>query len=143
MSDEDLLRAAVEVARDGDFRRKRSNFQRWQREFTSEGLTDQESLERAVAEMHELLEEEHAAVRNTRVRTGISMACLIGATSIGLLGPFGVPVAAAVAAGGAFLSVGQFVADHWPSSTGENEREIYAMFRTAQKRLGWNAAAHR
>ena len=141
MSDLDLLKASVEIAHDRDFRRKRANFQRWQREFTSEGLTDRESLERAVTEMHELLEEERAAVQNTRVRTGVSVACLIGATSIGLLGPFGVPVAAAVAVGGAFLSVGQFVADHWPSSTNENEREIYAMFRTAQKRLGWKEAA--
>ncbi len=141
MSDDDLLRAAVEIASDSDFRRKRANFQRWQREFIADGVTDNESLERAAKEMRELLEEENTAVRNTRIRTGLSVACLIGATSIGLLGPFGVPVAAAVAAGGAFLSVGQFVVDHWPTPPIESEHEIYAMFRSAQKRLGWNAAA--
>lgn len=142
-SDADLLRAAVDIAQDSDFRRKRANFQRWQREFIADGATDEESLQRAVSEMRDLLEDEHAAVRNTGIRTGLSVACLIGATSIGLLGPFGVPVAAAVAAGGAFLSVGQFVVDHWPTSANSNEREIYAMFRSAQRRLGWDAAAAR
>lgn len=140
-SDEDLLRAAVEIAQDRDFRRKRANFQRWQREFIADGVTDEESVQRAVTEMRELLEEEHTAVRNTRIRTGLSTACLIGTTSIGLLGPFGLPVAAAVAAGGAFLSVGQLVIDHWPASPNETDRNVYAMFRSAQKRLGWKAAA--
>jgi hypothetical protein len=50
-------------------------------------------------------------------------------------------VAAAVAAGGAFLSVGQFIANHWPSRADDTEREVYAMFWSAQKRLGWKAAA--
>ena len=139
-SDQDLLRAAVDIAGDPDFRRKRANFQRWQQEFITDGLTDEESLKRAVTEMRDLLEEEHTAVRNTRIRTGLSSACLIGATSIGLLGPFGVPVAVAVAAGGAFLSVGQFVLDHVQAKADGPEQEIYAMFRSAQKRLGWNAA---
>ena len=142
MSDEDLLRSAVDISRDPGFRRKRANFQRWQREFMADGVTDEESVKRAVSEMRELLEEERTAVRNTHIRTGVSIACLIGATSIGLLGPFGVPVAAAVVAGGAFLSVGQFVVDHWPASSNETDRDIYAMFRGSQKRLGWNAAIH-
>jgi hypothetical protein len=91
----------------------------------------------ALTEMRELLDEEHAAVRNVNIRTALSTTCLVGATAIGLLGPFGVPIAAGVAIGGAFLSVGQFVADHWPAPDPSGHHQVYAMIRDTRKRLGW------
>jgi len=57
-SDLDLLREAVDLAGDSDFRRKRESFWRWQREFLRGTVTDMESITKAVDEMRDLIADE-------------------------------------------------------------------------------------
>jgi hypothetical protein len=133
-SDIDLLSSAVELAQDPDFIKKRRQFHRWQREFLTDGVTDAESVVKAVQEMEELLEEQKTLVRKRRYQVGLLFAFTVASVAVPMLGA---PITAA-AAGGAFLSVGQFVAGRWFDKADPSDaRMVSAMFLDAQKRLGW------
>jgi hypothetical protein len=131
---EDLLKEAVELSSETASRRKRAAFWRWQREFLDDkGIADQTAISDAVEEMHDLLEEEKALVRRKNIRTGTQFAFLVGSVTLGLVGG---PLTA-VAIGGAFVSVGQFVADKLMEGGGPNVDKPVSLFRDIRKQFGW------
>lgn len=130
----DLLRAAVELSSERAFRRKRTSFWRWHREFLDDmGITDQSAIRDAVEEMHDLLEDEKAVIRRKRIRTGTQFAFLVGSVTLGMLGG---PLSA-MAVGGAFVSVGNFVADKLLEEPRDDTNKPVALLRDIQKRFGW------
>lgn len=132
---EDLLREAVELSSERTSRRKRASFWRWQREFLNDtGITDQSAIRDAFEEMQDLLEEEKALVRQKWTRIGVQFAFLVGSVTLGLLGG---PLTA-VAAGGAFVSVGQFAADRLLEVPNNAADKPVALLRDIRKHFGWN-----
>ena len=130
----DLLEEAVALSSERAFRRKRASFWRWQREFLDDkGITDQTAIESAVEEMSDLLEEEKTVVRKTRVRTSVQFAFMVGSVALGLLGgplsPIGI--------GGAFVSVGQFVAERLLNDPAQEQDVPLVLFRDVRKHFGW------
>lgn len=133
-SHEDLLREAVALSSERVSRRKRAAFWRWQREFMHDSVvTDQLSVAAAVEEMEDLLEEERAIARRRWARTGTQFAFLVGSVTLGMLGG---PLTAA-ALGGAFVSVGQFVADKLLEPRADDSNRPTALLRDARKHFGW------
>lgn len=133
-SHEELLREAVELSSESAFRRKRAGFWRWQREFLDEkGITDQSAIQEAIEEMQDLLEEEKAVVRRKNVRIGTQFAFLVGSVGLGMLGG---PLTA-VAVGGAFVSVGQFVADKLLENPSNDADKPASLLRDIRKHFGW------
>ncbi len=107
-TDEDLLKEAVDLSSDSGYRLKRSNYWRWLREFLDDkGFTNQIAIQDAVNEMRDLLEDEYREIRKSNIRTGVRFAFLVGSISLGMLGG---PLTA-VGVGGAFISLGEYVAD--------------------------------
>jgi hypothetical protein len=130
---EELLGEAVALSSEPAFRRKRASFWRWQREFLNDkGITDQSAIIEAVEEMQDLLEEEKQIVRRKNIRTGSQFAFLVGSVALGLLGG---PLTAAMV-GGAFLSVGGFVADKLQEGPADNDRPV-SLLRDIRKHFGW------
>jgi hypothetical protein len=132
---EELLREAVELSSERAFCRKRASFWRWQRSFFDDKavITDQAAIQDAVEEMEDLLEDERALVRKQRIRTGSQFAFLLGSVALGL---FGGPLTA-VAAGGAFVSVGQFITDKvWEVRTDDADKPV-SLLRDIRKHFGW------
>lgn len=133
-SHEDLLKQAVELSSEPAFKRKRAGFWRWQREFMdSNGITDQAALTDAVQEMHELLEEEQDLARRQDIKTVVQFAFLVSSVGLGMLGG---PMTA-VAVGGAFVSVGQFVTDKLLESPANDSDKPAALLRDVRKHFGW------
>jgi hypothetical protein len=131
---EDLLKEAVELSSERASRRKRAAFWRWQREFLDDkGLTDQSAILDAVEEMQDLLEEEKFIARRKWVRTGTQFAFLVGSVALGMLGG---PLSA-VGVGGAFVSVGQFVADKLLKEPNYGTDKPVALLRDVRKHFGW------
>jgi len=131
---EDLLKEAVELSSERTSRRKRASFWRWQREFLNDkGITDQSAIQDALEEMQDLLEEEKALVRKKCTRTGTQFAFLVGSVALGLLGG---PLTA-VAVGGAFVSVGKFVADRLLEEPNATDKPV-SLLRDIRKHFGWN-----
>jgi hypothetical protein len=131
---EDLLKEAVELSSETASHRKRAAFWRWQREFLDDkGITDQTAISNAVEEMHDLLEEEKAVVLRKNIRTGTQFAFLVGSVTLGFLGG---PLTA-VAIGGAFVSVGPFVADKLVEVEGPNVDKPVSLLRDIRKHFGW------
>jgi hypothetical protein len=130
----DLLKDAVELSSDKASSRKRAAFWRWQREFMDDkGITDETAVRDAVEEMHDLIEEEKAVIRRKWIRTGSQFAFLVGSVALGMIaGPL-----SAVAIGGAFVSVGQFVSDKFFESQAPGEVKPVALLRDIQKHFGW------
>jgi hypothetical protein len=134
-SHEDLLKQAVELSSESEFRRKRASFWRWQREFLDDkGITDQSAIKEAIDEMHDLLEDEKAVVRKKKILFGTQFAFLVGSVVLGLLGG---PLTS-IAIGGAFVSVGQFTADKLLKDQNNDSDKPVALLRDIQKRFGWN-----
>jgi hypothetical protein len=133
-SDDDMLRAAVDFAGDPDFRRKRRNFWRWEREFLNDGVTDQRAMAAAVEEMRELIEEEKATVRKRQWRTISKYAFAAATITLGLVGGPLSPVAV----GGAFLSVARFTSDQLLDGKASPSRSPAALFYDARRHLGWD-----
>jgi hypothetical protein len=132
-AEDDLLRAAVEIASDAGFRRKRAAYWRWQREFLEEcTVLDQRALDEAVEEMSDLIEEEKAEARKAKVRLGVSFAFAAGAAAVGMFTP---PLAPLAVAGG-FMSVGGWAIDHLFDRQ-SNEPKASAICVTAQREFGW------
>jgi hypothetical protein len=135
-NDEDLLRAAVDIAGDVGFRRKRAAYWRWQREFLADWtLLDQEALNQAVEEMGELINEEKAEARKSTFRLGVSFAFAAGAAAVGMFTP---PLAPLALAGG-FLSIGGWAIDHVPEVLDQQGKrpDPSAMCVSAQREFGW------
>ena len=132
---EDLLKAAVELSSDPTFKRKRSSYWRWQREFTgSDVITDQQAVEAAVEEMRELIEEEQAVVRKANIRTTSRYAFLVASITVGLLaGPL-----SPLALGGAFVSVGQLVTERYFEGHEKKEPAAGALFHDTRRHFGWD-----
>ena len=131
---EDLLKEAVELSSERAFQRKRASFWRWQREFLdAKGITDKSAIEEAVEEMQELLEEEKALVSNKKIFTVTQYGFLIGSVALGMLGG---PLTA-VAVGGAFVSVGQFISDKIFNKSGSDFDKPVALLRDIRKHFGW------
>lgn len=132
-SDDVLLNHAIEIAQDKDFRQKRTNFQRWQREFVRDGVTDEASVKKAVEEMRDLIADEQRAVRSKQISVGIQFSLMVGSLVCGVLAAPLAPIAIA----GAFMSIGQFAADKWMPAGEDGTVSAGAAFYSAQKRLGW------
>lgn len=132
----ELLREAVQLSSERPFRRKRASFWRWQRSFydDKEVITDTAAVSDAVEEMDDLLEEERALVRKQHIRTGSQFAFLLGSVALGLLGG---PLTA-VAVGGAFVSVGQFVTDKALEIKSDDVDKPVSLLRDVRKHFGWN-----
>jgi hypothetical protein len=133
---EELLREAVELSSERPFQRKRASFWRWQRSFfdDKEVITDTAAIADAVEEMEDLLEDERALVRKQHIRTGSQFAFLVGSVALGLLGG---PLTA-LAAGGAFVSVGQFVTDKFLEAKRDDVGKPVSLLRDIRKHFGWN-----
>lgn len=132
-SDEDLLRAAVELSGDTDVGRRRQAYWRWQREFLGDGLfTAATDVQAAVEEMADLIADEQRALRRSKLRLVTLFALTAATAGAGLLaGPL-----APAAVAGAFLSVGQFVAGEafqQPRVPGPG-----SLLLSARRELGWH-----
>lgn len=99
-----VLEAAVKVSRESGYRRNRSAYWRWVRDFATGTVTGQDAIQEGVEELEALVLEQQRFVRRAWgdrvVRTGF----LLGAVTLGMVaGPI-TPVALAAAA----LGIGQF-----------------------------------
>jgi hypothetical protein len=134
ISYEDLLKQAVELSSERAYQRKRASFWRWQREFLdSKGITDLSAITEAVKEMHELLEEEKTLLLNKKILTGTQYAFLVGSVTLGL---FGGPLTA-VAVGGAFVSISQFISEKIFDKSQNDFDKPVALLRDIRKHFGW------
>ena len=132
-SDDDLLRAAVELAMDPDYRRRRTAYWRWQREFLNDGhYIDADSISAAVEEMRDLVADEQRALRNRHIRLITMFATCVSAAAAAL---FAAPLAPLTVAA-AFLSVGQFVAGEAMVPRSDQSTPA-GLLISAQKSLGW------
>lgn len=113
LSDEELLKETVAfVTDDAEFRRHRSAFVDWQQKFLKDDATDRESIERAVAEMRELLEAAKTASGKLTLRKIARYAFRIAPSALAVsLAIAGLPGGLEAAAGGAFLSLGGIVVE--------------------------------
>jgi len=133
-SDADLLKASVELADDREFRRKRSSYWRWQREFLTDGITDQAAIKDAAEEMGDLLADELRTVRRQRIKTLTLFAFCVSSAAISLAAAPFTPLAL----GAAFLSVGQFSAERLLTAHEKDVPSPTALFFDARKQLGWD-----
>ena len=134
---EDLLKEAVELSSDTDAELKRRAFWRWQREFfNDQGITDQSSLDEAVAEMHDLIEREKERIRKKNIVTTLRYAMLAGSVTLGAIGG---PLTA-VALGTAFVSIGQFVTDRFAEGGIDGVDKPVCLVNDIQKHFGWSSA---
>ncbi|MEW5787554.1 MAG: hypothetical protein AB1899_06850 [Pseudomonadota bacterium] len=130
----DLLKQAVELSSERTAGRKRAAFWRWQREFFDDkGITDQHAVQAAVEEMQDLLEDQKADILRKGIRTGSQFAFLAGSLTVGVLGG---PLSL-LGIGGAFLSIGQFVADKLLEDPPDLEKKPAALVRDIRKHFGW------
>ena len=137
-SEDYLLQTAVDIAGEAGFQRKRAAYWRWQRAFLDEcTVLDQQALDQAIQEMQQLIEEEKAEARKSKVRLGVSFGFAAGAAAIGMSTPPLAPIA--VTAG--FMSVGGWAIDHLPGyfDRESNQPKPSAMCVSAQREFGWKA----
>ena len=131
---DELLKEAVALSSERASRRKRAAFWRWQREFFDDkGITDQSAIQDAIEEMQDLLEDEKELARKQWKRTGTQFAFLVGSISLGMLGG---PLTA-VGVGGAFVSVGQFVADKLLDEPSDVTDKPVSLLRDMRRHFGW------
>ena len=140
LSDEQLLKETVDfVTDDNDFQRARRAFLDWQQNFLKNGTTDQESIDRAVKEMRDLLEAAKTATRRLKLRTVARHAFRVAPTAVGLaLAIAAIPGGIAAAAGGVFLSLGGIAVDEWfLKSAVEGLPAPTAFVHQANRHFGW------
>jgi len=131
---EDLLEEAVALSSEKTYQRKRASFWRWQRDFFDDkGITDMSAIEDAVEEMKDLLEDEKKLILKKKIHTGTQYAFLIGSITLGMLGG---PLSA-IAIGGAFVSIGQFVSDKLLDQKEPDSDKSVALLRDIRKHFGW------
>jgi hypothetical protein len=123
----DVLAAAVEVSSQKAYRRNRRAYWRWVREFSAGTVTGPEAVADAVAELHDLVEEQHELVSDVWIDRAVRTGFLLGTVTLGLLAA---PLAPVVLAGAA-VSVGEFT---WTElrnrrqAGGDAETKVAAMF---------------
>jgi hypothetical protein len=130
-----LLAEAAEVGSDRAYREKRKLLYLWQQEFVgSDGLTDTQSITRAVEHMSDLVSDLNAATRMQGIWRGVKklFAFLkVGEKAGALVQPAG------ATALGAAISVGDFVLDRTkPDIPSDEATPVAALLLDAQKRLG-------
>jgi hypothetical protein len=134
--DFDLLKMAVDVSSDSDFERKRAAYWRWQREFFRDGvIVDKETVERAVEEMRELVEEEKAIVRKNRCKFALGFCFTLAPAALTF---FSGDPNIAIGVSSAFLGLGAFLSDKIGNTPAEPGPA--AMCYTVQREFGWYTA---
>jgi hypothetical protein len=130
------LRAAIEISADDEVRKRRAAYWRWQREFLrdSEWYSDA-TIGDAVEEMADLIADEQRAIRRSRLRLVTLFGFCVATAATGLLtGPL-----APATLGGAFLSIGQFVASEALfTAKASDEPSPAALFYDTRRQLGWD-----
>jgi hypothetical protein len=140
LTDEELLKETVDfVTGDSKFRLHRMNFWNWQQQYLKGGMTDQASVDAAVAEMQELLEELKDDTAKLKLRKTVRCAFRIAPPTLALAGLAFGPVGAVVgAAGGAFLSYAEVAAEEWFLKKPENNGPSPAAFiLDIHRHFGW------
>lgn len=143
-SHEDLLRAALDVSSERQFRLQRGNLWRWQWDYVNGELvvTDRAAIEGALEEMQELVAEERRAVEKSKLHLAAKYAFLVGSLTVAAMTIAAAPVALpaiATAGAGVFISVGQFSADRLlaPKEVDEG-RKAAAFLADIQRHFGWD-----
>jgi hypothetical protein len=132
---DDCLRAAVEIASDPSYRRKRAAFWRWLREyFDDKNMCHPAAIRDAVEDMEALLDEQREIVRKTGVKTIAKYAFAIG----GSIASFAAAGPTALAFAGSFVSFGGFLADRLITEP-EKPRQV-ALLHDVRKHFGWGDA---
>jgi hypothetical protein len=102
------LKAALDLARDPEFRKQRASLSQWQQQFLRDGITDRASIVKALEVMHDLIEAQQAAARKTRLQTVVRYGYRIGLAAIGVVSAaLGGPAGIGLAVGGTSMSVGE------------------------------------
>jgi hypothetical protein len=133
--DFDLLKKAVAISSDSDFQRKRAAYWRWQREFFRDGvIKNQETVELAVEEMRQLVEDERKVVIKNRCKFALGFCFTLAPAALTFLSS---DPNVAIGVGSAFLGLGAFLSDkigNRPAQPGPA-----AMCYTVQRDFGWHA----
>jgi len=134
LSHEDRLKQAVELSSDVSAGRKRAAFWRWQRDFFADygGIINQATINAAIEEMNDLLEEQKASIRRQRIKTVVQFSFMAGSVVLGVCDS---PLTQYVI-GGAFASVGQFMAEYLPSAHRDQPSPV-SLVHDARKHFGW------
>lgn len=138
LSDEKLLTETVEfVTEDAEFRKRRTAFIDWQQDFIRNGVTDRESIDRAVKEMRELLDAANAAAKKLTIRKVARNLFRLAPSALGVAGTLlgGGPM---FAVGGVFLSVGAIAVDEKVFKSAEQwQSPTTAFMHDARRHFGW------
>ena len=141
MSDEQVLQEAVALSSDASYRQKRANYWRWQREFLNyEVFADERALKAAIEDMHDLIDDQNAAIKLEKARRVAKYVFLLGTITLGLFSGSMIPIAispVALTLDRAFLSIGQFVADRTLEDKTTDERKAAAVFCDFDRQFGW------
>jgi hypothetical protein len=140
LSSEEMLKETVDfVSGDAEFRERRTAFMEWQQNFLRSGATDSDSINRAIADMRELLNNAKKASAKLKVRKIIQHAFQLAPSALGLAAAFaGVPDGVAMAAGGGFISVGSIAVDELLFKTAEQNQPLPVAFvHDARRQFGW------
>jgi len=115
LKDDELLKEAVTfVTENKEFRLHRSAFWDWQQQYLKNGVTDRESIEKAVKDMRELLELQKAAAKRMPFEHATRYAFRIGAPGVALAGLFCTPAGTiAFAVGGVVLTCAEIATEKW------------------------------
>jgi len=115
LSDNKLLADAVAfVTDDKDFRNHRTAFWDWQQKYLKDGVTDRESIEKAVRDMRDLLEAQKSAAKKMPIKQTTRYAFRIGGPGLAFAGLFFGPAGAVVfGAAGVVLTCAEIAAEKW------------------------------
>ena len=131
LSDENLLKQALELADLDETKEHRKQFHLWRREVLLTG----KPANQAIREMSEAIDDYRAAVRKSKVKHGTEYAFAIASATLGVaavaLPPLGIPAA--------FAGLGAFVVSKSAQNVMPQKLKIAAMFHDARKRFGWYA----
>jgi hypothetical protein len=140
LSDDKLLAEAVAfVTEDEDFRNHRTAFWDWQQEYLKDGVTDRESIEKAVKDMRELLEAQKSAAEKMPIKPTTRYAFRIGGPGLAFAGLFFGPAGAIVfGAAGVVLTCAEIAAEKWflKESQGPNEPNPAAFVTDLHRHFG-------
>jgi hypothetical protein len=128
LSDEDLLKQALEIASLEETKKHRRSFHEWRRDVILSGRSPQEASE----EMEEIIQDYRSAVDRSKIPTvaKYAFAVVSAAADIAAL------VFPPLAAGSIFATLGSLVSESVEGEVSENLK-IAAMFHEARKRFGW------
>src|SRR6266700_2017815 len=115
LSDDKLLAEAVAfVTDDKDFRNHRTAFWNWQQTYLKDGVTDRESIEKAVKDMRDHLEAQKSAAKKMPIKQTTRYAFRIGGPGLALAGLFCGPAGAvAFGAAGVVLTCAEIATEKW------------------------------